>query len=74
MVSYFVRSLPSEGRLRYETVVKTKDGLKPRLIEREGRPVYWVTTTAIAEMLRLMNKLGPEEPSCVPLLNCRERW
>lgn len=34
--SYLVRSLLSEGRVRYETVEKTKDGLKPCLIERVG--------------------------------------
>src|SRR5262249_10555739 len=35
--SYLVRSLLSEGCVRYETVEKDKDGeLKARLIEREG--------------------------------------
>ena len=42
--TYLVRSLLSEGRLRYETVEKTKDGLKPRLIEREG-PIGLISTT-----------------------------
>jgi hypothetical protein len=50
--SYLVRSLLSEGRVRYETVEKTKDGLKPRLIEREGPTGLLVTTTAV--------KLHPE--------------
>ncbi len=45
--SYLMRSLLSEGRVRYETVEKTKDGLKPRLIEREGPTGLLVTTTAI---------------------------
>jgi len=45
--SYLVRSLLSEGRVRYETVEKTKDGLKPKLIEREGPTGLLVTTTAI---------------------------
>lgn len=44
--SYLVRSLLSEGRLAYETVEKTKDGLKPRLIEREGPTGLLVTTTS----------------------------
>ncbi len=44
--SYLVRSLLSEGRVRYETVEKTKDGLRPRLIEREGPTGLLVTTTA----------------------------
>ncbi len=45
--SYLVRSLLSEGRVRYETVDKTKDGLKPRLIERVGPTGLLVTTTAV---------------------------
>jgi uncharacterized membrane protein len=44
-LSYLLRSLLSEGRVRYETVEKTKDGLKPRLIEREGPTGLIVTTT-----------------------------
>lgn len=52
MASYLVRSLLSEGRIRYETVEKTKDGLRPRLIEREGPTGLLVTTTAV--------KLHPE--------------
>ena len=34
--TYLVRSLLSEGRLVYEFVEKTKDGLRNRRIEREG--------------------------------------
>ena len=45
--SYLIRSLLSEGRLRYEVVEKTRDGLKPRLIEREGPTGLLVTTTAL---------------------------
>ena len=44
--SYLMRSLLSEGRIRYETVEKTKDGLQARLIEREGPTGLLVTTTA----------------------------
>jgi hypothetical protein len=47
-VSYFVRSLLSEGRLIYETVEKTKDGLRARRIEREGPTGLITTTTAVA--------------------------
>src|ERR687889_685576 len=50
--SYLIRSLLSEGRLRYEVVEKTSEGLKPRLIEREGPTGLIVTTTAV--------KLHPE--------------
>ena len=45
--AYLVRSLLSEGRVRYETVEKTKDGLRSRLIEREGPTGLLVTTTEI---------------------------
>ena len=45
--SYLIRSLLSEGHVAYETVEKTKDGLKPRRIEREGPTGLIVTTTAI---------------------------
>ena len=34
--TYLIRTLLSEGCIRYETVEKTGEGLKPRLIEREG--------------------------------------
>src|SRR5215212_1907851 len=50
--TYLIRSLLSEGRLRYETVEKTSEGMKPRLIEREGPTGLLVTTTAV--------KLHPE--------------
>ena len=46
--SYIVRSLLSEGRLRYETVEKTASGLKPRLIEREGPTGLLTTTTQVS--------------------------
>jgi hypothetical protein len=45
--TYLIRTLLSEGRLRYETVEKTKDGLTPRLIEREGPTGLIVTTTSL---------------------------
>lgn len=44
--SYLIRSLLSEGRIRYETVESTSTGLIPRLIEREGPTGLLVTTTA----------------------------
>jgi hypothetical protein len=50
--AYLMRSLLSEGRVRYETVEKTSEGMKPRLIEREGPTGLIVTTTAV--------KLHPE--------------
>jgi hypothetical protein len=50
--TYLMRSLLSEGRVRYETVEKTSEGMKPRLIEREGPTGLIITTTAV--------KLHPE--------------
>lgn len=46
--SYLMRSLLSEGRVRYETVEKTPDGMKARMIERNGPTGLIVTTTAIS--------------------------
>lgn len=42
--SYLIRSLLSEGCIRYETVEKAGGGLRPRLIYREG-PTGLLTTT-----------------------------
>jgi biotin operon repressor len=50
--TYLMRSLLSEGCVRYETVEKTSEGMKPRLIVREGPTGLIVTTTAV--------KLHPE--------------
>jgi hypothetical protein len=43
--TYLMRTLLSEGHIRYETVEKTKDGLVPRLIERDGPTGLILTTT-----------------------------
>jgi hypothetical protein len=43
--TYLIRSLLSEGCVRYETVEKTQTGLEARLIEREGPTGLIVTTT-----------------------------
>ncbi len=45
IASYLIRSLLSEGRVRYETVEKTNDGFGARLIEREGPTGLIITTT-----------------------------
>lgn len=42
---YLLRTLLSENHIRYETVEKTQDGLKPRMIEREGPTGLILTTT-----------------------------
>jgi hypothetical protein len=46
--SYLIRSLLSEGRICYETVEKTNEGLKARRIERDGPTGLITTTTAVA--------------------------
>jgi hypothetical protein len=46
--TYLIRSLLSEGRIRYETVEKTSEGLTPKLIEREGPTGLLVTTTRVS--------------------------
>jgi hypothetical protein len=53
LATYMVRSLLSEGRVRYVTVEKVKGGgLQPKLIDREGPTGLIVTTTEV--------KLHPE--------------
>jgi hypothetical protein len=47
LASYLVRSLLSEGCIRYSTVEKTSEGLRGRLIERPGPTGLLVTTTAL---------------------------
>jgi hypothetical protein len=70
--SYLVRSLLSEGRLAYETVEKTKDGMKPRLIVREGPTGFLATTTLVhlhpeneTRMLSLGITDSPEQTKAV---------
>jgi DNA-binding transcriptional ArsR family regulator len=46
--SYLIRSLLSEGRLRYQTVVKSEDGPTAVTIEREGPTGLITTTTAVS--------------------------
>jgi hypothetical protein len=55
--TYLMRSLLSEGRLRYEFIEKTSDGLRVRLIEREGPTGLIVTTTAV--------RMHPENETCL---------
>jgi hypothetical protein len=45
--NYLMRTLLSEGRLVYEFVENTGDGLRNRRVEREGPTGLLVTTTAI---------------------------
>jgi len=45
LATYLLRSLLSEGCVRYLTVEKTADGMKPKLIERAGPTGLLITTT-----------------------------
>ena len=45
MATYLLRSLLSEGCVRYLTIEKTADGIKPKLIERAGPTGLLLTTT-----------------------------
>lgn len=68
MQSYLMRSLLSEGRIRYETVEKTSDGIRPRLIEREGPTGVILTTTAV--------RLHPENETrllSIPIADTQEQ-
>lgn len=72
LASYLIRSLLSEGRIRYETVEKTPEGMRPRFIEREGPTGLVVTTTSIrlhpeneTRMLSLLATDNPVQTSAV---------
>lgn len=59
--TYLLRSLLSEGHLRYETVEKTAKGLVPKLITREGPTGLILTTTK--------SRLHPENETRMLSLN-----
>jgi len=46
--TYLMRSLLSEGRINYVTVVKGKNGFEPKRVLREGPTGLITTTTAVA--------------------------
>ena len=48
IASYLMRSLLSEGRINYLTVVKSKNGLEHKRITREGPTGLITTTTAVS--------------------------
>jgi hypothetical protein len=70
--SYIVRSLLSEGRLRYPTVMKRDGELETVMIEREGPTNLITTTTALrlhheneTRLLSLASDESPEQTSDV---------
>lgn len=62
--SYLLRTLLSEGHIRYETVESTNDGLVPRLINRDGPTGVILTTTWVS--------LHPENETRLLSLNVRD--
>jgi hypothetical protein len=48
-LSYVIRTLLSENRLSYELPVKTEDGMKPQVLEKDG-PTGLITTTTAAKL------------------------
>jgi hypothetical protein len=48
-VSYVIRTLLSENRLSYELPMKTEEGLKAQVLEKEG-PTGLITTTTAAKL------------------------
>ena len=48
-LSYVIRTLLSENRLSYELPVKTEEGMKPLVLEKEG-PTGLITTTTAAKL------------------------
>jgi hypothetical protein len=80
IASYLIRSLLSEGRIRYELVEKTSDGLKPRLIEKQGPTGLIVTTTAArlhpeneTRLLSLTVKDTPQQTAVILRALARDR-
>ncbi len=80
VASYLVRSLLSEGCLRYETVEKTRKGVGAKLIEREG-PTGLITTTTLVglhpenetRLLSVMVKDSPEQTAEIFVAIAEER-
>jgi len=48
-LSYVIRTLLSENRLSYELPMKTEEGMKPQVLEKEG-PTGLITTTTAAKL------------------------
>jgi hypothetical protein len=74
--SYLVRSLLSEGCVRYETVEKGRDGeLRARLVEREGPTGLIVSTTSVAlhpeNETRLLSLAATDTPEQTKLVLSR---
>jgi hypothetical protein len=62
--SYLIRTLLSEGRIEYEFPEKTRDGMKPRVIRKDGPTGLIETTTA--------SRLHPENETRLLSLTIRD--
>ena len=66
--SYLIRTLLSEGRIEYEFVEKTPEGMKPRRIRKDGPTGFICTTTSVSlhpenetRMLSITSNDTPEQ-------------
>lgn len=66
--SYLIRTLLSEGRIEYEFVEKTTEGMKPRRIRKDGPTGFICTTTSVSlhpenetRMLSITSNDTPEQ-------------
>lgn len=66
--SYLIRTLLSEGRIEYEFVEKTPEGMKPRRVKKEGPTGFICTTTLVSlhpenetRMLSITSNDSPEQ-------------
>ena len=72
MATYLVRSLLSEGRIRYKTVEPSRDGMQPLVLDKEGPTGLLVTTTSSGlhpenetRLLSITVRDDPEQTSAV---------
>jgi hypothetical protein len=79
IASYLMRSLLSEGRISYVTVTKTKAGLGPQRIDRDGPTGLITTTTAVhlhpeneTRLLSLTVNDTPDQTRAVMVAHARE--
>lgn len=78
---YLKRSLLSEGRIEYETVVDSEDGLVGKRIVKEGPTGIWTTTTATrthaeneTRLLTVNSDDSPEQTARVLVSTARTRY
>ena len=77
--NYIVRSLLTEGKIIYDTVEKTHEGLRPRRIVKEGPTGFLTTTTAVdlhpeneTRMLSITIDDSPEQTARIIIAQANE--